>query len=189
MLTKADEENYGSELLDMSRRAALDALGPELNALRAENQQLRGMAQRAQHGEIERALNRSVPTWREIYQDPRFADWLSQPGDYSGSIRSQLLRSAVANGDSARVAAIYRGFSQGGHHAPGQQRSYQSRSPATGGKPIYSRDQIRRLYEQRARGAIPDSRWAPLEADIVKAASEGRVTSIFDKFGNEMRLR
>jgi hypothetical protein len=46
MLTKADEENYGSELLDMSRRAAIEAVGPELQRLHAENQSLRSMAQR-----------------------------------------------------------------------------------------------------------------------------------------------
>jgi hypothetical protein len=30
MLTKADEETYGAEFLDLARRAALDALGPEV---------------------------------------------------------------------------------------------------------------------------------------------------------------
>jgi hypothetical protein len=49
LITEEDHQNYGSELVDMTKRAALEALGPELNALRAENNHLRGMAQRAQH--------------------------------------------------------------------------------------------------------------------------------------------
>jgi hypothetical protein len=132
LVTAEDRENYADQLIDMTMRAARETLAPELQQLRAENQQLRGMAQRSQRDAIERALDAQVPTWREIYQDPRFSEWLSMPDDYSGSVRSQLLRSAVANGDSARVAAIYRGFQQasGGQH--GQARSHR-RPPAIGG--------------------------------------------------------
>ena len=77
MLTQADEENYGPELLDMSRRAALDALTPELQRLHAENQQLRHLQQRSQRAEIERALDQSGIDWRQVYSDPSFAQWLS----------------------------------------------------------------------------------------------------------------
>jgi hypothetical protein len=186
-VTAEDRENYGDALIDMTQRAAAEALSPELNALRAENQQLRGMAQRAQHSEIERALNAQIPNWQEIYQDPRFSQWLSLPDEYSGGIRSQLLRGAVAAGDAARVVAFYKGF----QYAPaGPTRSYQSRrSPVAGGKPTYSREQIKRLYEQRARGGISDANWARQEADIIAAASEGRINSVFDKYGNETRYR
>jgi hypothetical protein len=185
-LTEQDEENYGRELIDFSKRAAVEALAPELNVLRVENQQLRGMAQRAQHAEIERALDAQIPGWQQIYADPRFADWLAQPDDYSGGIRSRLMRNAVANGDAARVVQFYRGFQTAAGQPAYRGRS---RAPATGSKPAYTREQIKRLYEQRARGAIPDSRWAPLEADIVKAASEGRINSVFDKYGSETRYR
>jgi hypothetical protein len=92
MLTQADEENYGTELIDMTKRAAVEALSPELNALRAENNHLRSMAQRQQHVEIERSLVRSVPNWRDVYQNPAFAQWLAQPDDFSGATRSQLMR-------------------------------------------------------------------------------------------------
>jgi hypothetical protein len=67
MITPEDHENYGSELIDMSRRAALEALAPEFNALRAENQNLRAMAARSQRAEIERALDQRVSSWREVY--------------------------------------------------------------------------------------------------------------------------
>jgi hypothetical protein len=169
-ITSQDEENYGSELIDMTKRAAVEALAPEFNALRQENQQLRHLQQRQQRAEIERALDARVPGWHEIYQNPRFAEWLASPDDYSAASRSQLLRNAVSNGDAARVVAIYRGFQQG----QPQYRSRQSRQPAITGK-IYGRGEIRQLYEQRRLGAIPDAKWGPIEADIVKAAAEGRV--------------
>jgi hypothetical protein len=90
LVTAEDRENYGDELISLTQRAAVEALSPELNALRQENNHLRGMAQRQQHVEIERALDRSVPSWREIYQDPGFSQWLSEPDDFSGATRSQL---------------------------------------------------------------------------------------------------
>jgi hypothetical protein len=157
----------------MTKRAAVEALSPELNALRVENNRLRGMATRAQHAEIERALDQRVPSWRDVYQDPGFSSWLSEPDDFSGTTRSQLLRNAVANGDAARVVRFYQGFQQeAGHQAPAGQRS---RSSASGNKPFYSREQIKQLYESRRLGRINDQKWAPIEADIVKAAGEGRV--------------
>src|SRR6516165_3788512 len=96
----------------MTQRAAVEALAPELNALRFENQNLRAMAARSQRAEIERALDAQVPNWRDVYQNPAFSQWLSSPDDYSGATRSQLLRNAVANGDAHRVVQFYRGFQQ-----------------------------------------------------------------------------
>ena len=185
MLTQADEENYGPELLDMSRRAALDALTPELQRLHAENQQLRHLQQRSQRAEIERALDQSEIDWRQVYSDPSFAQWLSLPDDYSGGIRSQLLRNAVANGDAHRVVQFYRGFqAAAGQH--GQARSYRSRPAARGAKPVYTRPQIAKLYEQRRLGHINDARWSPIESDIVKGAAEGRVVGAVGPDGTEI---
>jgi hypothetical protein len=176
MLTRQDEENYGPEFLDVARRAAVDALAPELQQLRAQNQHLRQMAQRSQRAEIERTLDREVPGWRErIFADPRFAEWLESPDEYSPTSRSQLLRRAVASGDGGRVAAIYKGFEREAHHAPvGHHRGAQSRQAASGNR-IYSRDEIKRLYEARRLGQIDDRRWGPLEADIFAAGRESRI--------------
>jgi hypothetical protein len=101
------------------------------------------------------------------------------------------MRQAVDVGDTGRVVSFYKGFlAEAGRHAPaGQSRGgAQSRQPATGAKPIYSREQIKRLYDQRRHGAINDANWARIEADIIAAGREGRVTSSFDKYGNETRL-
>jgi hypothetical protein len=185
-LTEQDFDNYGPELIDMTRRAAVEALSPELQRLHAENQQLRHLQQRQQHVEIERALDRALPDWRAIYADPRFSQWLSMPDEYSGTVRSRLMQNAVANGDAHRVVAFYKGF-QYAPAGPTRQQA-RSRSSATGGRPIYTRQQIADLYERRRKGGIDDARWAPIEADIIAAAREGRVTSSFDKYGNEVRL-
>jgi hypothetical protein len=145
------------------------------------------MAARSQNAEIQRTLDARVPGWRSTYANPDFADWLSQPDDYSGAVRSQLLRHAVSNGDAGRVAAIYQGFQQeAGRHAPAhQQRAYQSRSAATGGN-IYTRQQIADLYERRRKGLIDAATWAKWEPAIIKAANEGRIAGGLDRDGNKL---
>jgi hypothetical protein len=184
MITAQDRENYGDELIDMSRCAAVEALSPELQRLHVENQNLRAMAARSQHAEIERALDAQVPSWRSIYSDPQFAAWLALPDPMSGGIRSALMRNAVSNGDSGRVIAFYKGFlAEAGHHAPAAR---QSRSSATSGKPVYTRPQIASLYERRRKGEINDAQWGPIEADIVKAACEGRIVGAVGPDGTQV---
>jgi hypothetical protein len=138
MITANDVENYGSELIDMTRRAAREAVGPALHALQQENQTLRQMAASAQRAGIEQALDRSVPNWHEVYQDPRFSTWLSLPDTYSDEVRSQLMRHAVSTGDAARVVRFYLGF-LAEHGVSGAQsyRPRQSRQPAPSGN-IYT---------------------------------------------------
>jgi hypothetical protein len=189
MITKDDVENYGSELIDMTRRAALDALSPELQQLRAENQHLRGMAQRSQHLEIERALDRAIPAWREVYQNLAFSQWLSLPDGYSGDIRSQLMRNAVANGDAQRVVRFYLGFLA--EHGATDARSYQSRGGSSRGRTapsgnIYTRQQIANLYERRRKGEFNDATWARTEQEIFNAANEGRIAGALDRDGNKL---
>jgi len=192
MLSQADYDNYGSEFIDLTRRAAVEAVSPELQQLRAQNQRLRQMAARSQRAEIERTLDAQIPNWHEIYQNPAFAQWLATPDGYSGAVRSQLMRQAVDVGDAGRVVSFYRGFQQeaGRRASPAHQSrgGAQSRPAATGAKPIYTREQIKHLYDQRRHGTISDANWARIEADIIAAGREGRVTSSFDKYGNERRL-
>jgi hypothetical protein len=175
----------------MTRRAAIDAVRPELQPLHAENQNLRAFAAQTQRANIEQALDREVPDWREIYRDPRFAAWLAEPDPYADATRSQLMRGAVANGDAGRVVRFYQGFQQTARHAPaGHPRASQSRPAAAGGN-VYTRQQITGFYKQRRDGHISDADWARREADIVKAAAEGRVAGALNLTdGTEMsRLR
>jgi hypothetical protein len=93
------------------------------------------------------------------------------------------MRNAVANGDTARVVAFYRGFqAAAGQH--GQARSHQRR-PATGGN-IYTRQQIANLYERRRKGEFSDATWARWEAEIFAAANQGRIAGALDRDGNKL---
>jgi hypothetical protein len=50
LLTAEDEENYGTDLISMTKRAGVEALAPEFNALRAENQPITALATEAAAG-------------------------------------------------------------------------------------------------------------------------------------------
>jgi hypothetical protein len=175
LLTAEDEENYGTALIDMTQRAAREVMAPEIQQLRAENQQLRHLQQRQQHVEIERTLDARVPNWRSIYSDPAFAQWLSLADPYSDELRSRLMGHAVATGDSNRVVSFYQGFlaEAGAPRGSSPRGGYQSRRTASGN--IYSRAQVADLYKRRRDGHIGDEAWTRQEADIIAAGREGRI--------------
>jgi hypothetical protein len=107
------------------------------------------------------------------------------PDDYSGGIRSQLLRHAVSNGDAARVVNFYRGFQQEAGHPQYRSRGSSARSPAVADN-IYTRPQIQNLYERRRKGEINDAAWAKWEQEIFAAANQGRIAGALDKDGNKL---
>jgi hypothetical protein len=175
VITQQDRDYFGDDFVNFSRRAALEALGPEVVALQQQNRDLQAFAQRTQNDRIQQALDSAVPDWRSTYHDPRFSEWLESLDPYAGEPRSQLPRRAVAAGDASQRRPFYRGFLAEHGHAAAAQRSYQSRSPATSGKPVYTRQQITDLYKRRRDGLIDDKSWARQEADIFAAGREGRV--------------
>jgi hypothetical protein len=186
-LTEQDFEDYGTALIDMTQRAAREVMAPELQRLHADNQNLRVMAARSQRADIERALDAQVPGWHEVYQTPAFSQWLSEFDPYNGVPRTQLLRQAVAAGDAHRVVRFYQGFlGEVGRTPAGQSRGGSNPRRTTPSGTIYTRPQIRSLYELRARNAISDAKWGPLEADIIKAGAEGRVVGAVGPDGTEL---
>jgi hypothetical protein len=59
---------------------------------------------------LDQALERAVPNWREVDRDPRWLAWLQERDVYSREKRQRLLDEAVARGDANRVIAFFNGF-------------------------------------------------------------------------------
>jgi hypothetical protein len=110
LITPEDEANYGTDLISFVKRASEEVVGPKLSALEIENERLRQMVAEQSRGSMTAALDASVPNWRQVFNDPRFTQWLSLPDVYSGRLRSQLLTEAANAGQSARVVKFYQGF-------------------------------------------------------------------------------
>jgi len=184
-LTQQDLENFGPELLDVAQRAAQHAVGPELQQLRAENEELRHGMSRAVTAELNRALDAAVPNWQQINNDPSFHSWLLQPDLLSGVIRDRLLKDAAHAGDAQRLIRFFRGFLEQAGLAPAGQapqrtpRRTRARTTADG-RPIYTREQITRMWERRRQGRINDADWARWEHEIVAAGRDGRIVGALD---------
>ena len=109
-LTDQDRQAYGPELLDLIKRAALDAVDPVIGET---NQRVNRVQQRVQQTtalSLYQVLDRDVPNWREINMNPRFKSWCGLPDVYSGNVRGKLLNAAFQAADAPRVVAFFKGF-------------------------------------------------------------------------------
>jgi hypothetical protein len=108
----SDDEvaNYGADLIDVVKRAAQEQIAPELEAVKAENNDLKRKMQRTTQQGVVASLAQAVPEWEKINVDPAFVAWLRLPDIYSGRVRQQMLNQAFAAADAARVIAFFNGY-------------------------------------------------------------------------------
>lgn len=110
LVTDQEREVYGEELLDVVARRAVEAVSPEINNLKAENQQLKRTQAQQQTRNVHQALDGAVPNWRAINRSPRFGQWLSLTDLLSGAPRRNLLNAAFQAADAPRVVAFFKSF-------------------------------------------------------------------------------
>lgn len=206
LVTDDDVKTYGPELIDLARRAAQEALEPELEAGAAEIRSLKQtLSINAQRG-VQATLDRDVPDWREINLDPRFKQWLRLPNIYSGRIRHQMLSDAYRAANAPLVVQLFNDFigdeEATGNYAPAPIAEQPSPAPRkaavplavlaapgrarpAGGdtavpadKPHFTRLQIKRFYETVRSGGFSGREVEKdrQEREIFAAQNEGRVT-------------
>jgi hypothetical protein len=184
-LTQADVDNYGNELLDVSQRAAMQAVEPYLAQLNQQHADLRARHARDRRRVLDQEVAAAVPNYREVDRDPAWHRWLLGVDLMSGRIRQALLNEAINSGDARRVELFFRQFQQQEGGSP-QAQTAPGRRPRSSNKPIYTRQQISKLYDQHRRGAYNgrEAEWQRQEADIIAAGREGRVVDpVFDVYG------
>ena len=173
-LTEQDVQNYGSDLVDFTQRAAAQALAPTLAQIEQQNAELQRRIAVEARRSMDARVEQAVPNFREIDRDPRWHRWLLGRDVYSGRIRQQLLNEAISTADASRAIHFFRGF-QNEEAATGQSAPPPSSQqvlpphrepaidlatlaapgrarPATGGdpsvpsdRPIYTRAQVAQL--------------------------------------------
>lgn len=204
-LTDDDVNNYGPELLEVTQRAALQAVAPKLEEVEQQNVALRKQLAIEARRRLDQAVELAVPNFKEIDANPRWHRWLLGIDVLSGRVRQQLLNEAISAASAPRVISFFRGFQNEeaatGHvePAPLSQQPAAPREaaiplaslaapgrarPATGGdtsfppeKPIYTRAQIAQLYRAHQKGAYVgrEAEWQRQDADIIAAGREGRI--------------
>lgn len=213
LITPADREDFGEDMIDFVQRAIDQRLGRKVEqmltrmaALEGQLRQLdaraQSVAQSTQELAGERyvdALNRLAPGWEATNEEQAFVDWLKKRDTFSRKTRHELLQSAHAEADAQTVAEFFRAYWQESGTAPAQpapaQQPAQPASPPVdpnslvapaaasaptpslnpkGGK-IWTQAEIEAVYEDRIKKRMTPERFAELEAEIMKAISEGRV--------------
>jgi hypothetical protein len=190
-LTADDLHNFGPEMLDLAQRASLHAVAPHLQELEQQNAELHDRLMRETKRNLDAALDRAVPSWREVNRDARFIGWLAEPDVLSGRRRKDLIDEATARGDSRAIIAFFEGFLRevGASQAPGQGGVRDAvphggrYEPPSSDKRIYTRAEVGRLLDPRRRGKKSDVEWERLQREIIAAGREGRILNALDPNG------
>lgn len=139
--------------------------------------------------------------WRAINDDNNFIAWCDQVDPFTGQQRIGLLRDAFGRGEVTRTAAFFKAYVQ--EHTATQPAPVQQPTPETTGRPnladfaspgrgtapapggaptdkrLWTQTEIAAFYREKTKphGAYKDraADAARVEADIIAAASEGRI--------------
>lgn len=207
LVTPEEEETYGKDFLSVVEKRAKETFAPYIRELESKIEQLNGQVQgvgtvvtRDAKSKMYETLDREVPNWREMDNDPAFTDWLSLPDVLSGEMRYNLLQQALNACDTRRVLAFFKGFlaeeaalapvsaapapqpapeqprrDLRQYAAPGRAKSAAVNPPAE--KPVYTTAQIAGFYADLRTGKYRgrEAEAHRLEQDIFAAQREGRV--------------
>ena len=110
LLTPEDEKAYGPELIDMTRRAAREALQPELEDVKRQQAEIAQREQRLQNQMVLNQLDTSLPDWRTVNNSDAFKQWLSLRDVYSNRVRHEMLLEAFQAASVPRVLAFFNNY-------------------------------------------------------------------------------
>jgi len=196
LLTKKDEEDFGSELVDMARRAARE----EFRALKAEfMKEIEGLRKNITH--VSEVTQETVQSrfemqldsltekrWQRLDSDPKFIEWLK-----ARPARNRVFVTAVQEQDATTVADFFNEYAALAEQqrqkveepkqsrvaqlekqiAPGKSKSVESPESQAGGKKVWTRTEIAQTYANKKQYKADE--FQQLERDIAAAQREGRV--------------
>ena len=180
-LTEQDTSDYGSDLVDMARRAAREelkdfagavgSLKNDLDSVRQVVPVVQRLTQDNQQTAQERffaELGRAVPDYEQVNANAQFHQWLLTPDPMTGILRQTYLVDAQRAGDVPRVATIFTAWkSLSGTQGQTQTKQTDTRAelerqqapsrtltsaPAEKSGRIWDPAEITQLYAEKTRG-------------------------------------
>ena len=202
LITSEDREEWGDAAIDVMRKAAREEVTESAKRVtKVENQlkhmqsivpQMQKVAQqqsKVSEQTFVAELDREVPDWREVNDDPNFHKWLLEIEPFTGFTYQAALTEAGDDRDVSRVIHFFKTFKNGNTDVkdrrgvqselekqlpPGKKRSS---SKVSTEKTVYSRDDITKFYSDVIKGVYKgsDDKRKRIEADIFAAQNQGRI--------------
>lgn len=206
--TPEEIEEYGEEFLSLVGKKAAQIVAPvraefdrKLANISAKVETTQTTVARTAQQELVDTLRSQFPQFDDLNTDPQFLSWLGLPDPISGVIRQEHLNDAVAKLNTARCAAIIKGYLEeqassspaGVTQTTGKQvepaktpkvdlaalagpgRAKTAPVTDTADKPIITRAEIAQFYADVAQGKYPKEEVVRIESVINSAMKEGRI--------------
>ena len=196
LVTDADVQAFGEDLIEVQRKVAREVAAEfrgELDAMRAENEQLREQltttGSQVSEASFEQRLYRMVPDFQDVNADPRWINWLNEVDPLLRAPRKSVAQDAFNRADAEAVAHYIGMFKAS--VAPAEQPSDKaaelekqiqpkrsaSTAPISPQARIYTDAQVQKMFQKSvelsSRGQREEA--MKLEAEIDAAYREGRV--------------
>lgn len=196
LVTDEDVQAFGADLIEVQRKVAREVameFGASVDALKAENEELRSQIQRtgSQVGEMtfEQKLHRMVPDFDNLNNDPTWVSWLDEFDPILRSPRRAIAQSAFNSGDAEGVAYYVNLFRQLTavpvvnpkdselERQVQPTRSATSQSPVSQKGKIYSTNDVEKMFQKitQLHSTQKSEEAKKLEAEIDAAYMDGRV--------------
>ena len=205
LLNDTEIEEYGSDMIDVVKRAAREEFMPLITQLQEENTRLTDILGNVSENVVIdardnmlRTLDLEIPNWRELNTDSAFLAWLEGIDAFAGEQRKTLLTQASGESDTARVMAFFKGYldenavtvtapqttapiepkvDMMSMAAPGTVSTGAQIQSAHSDKRVYTQADIAAFYRSVQKGEFKgrDAEKAAIEQDIYTAGPEGRI--------------
>lgn len=175
-------DEYGEEFAQAVAKTASAQNAPLLEQLQRLETQLNSQSQSIQTNEVDRNMNALKSTIKGsgfefdvVNGDSMFHAWLAESDPYSGMQRQQLLEQAFNSGDIQRTARFYTDFmnTQTTKATQSPFNDHVDRLPNVSvgeqvntQQPVFDRQAIVRLAEQKRRGQITNAQYVEAERKI-----------------------
>lgn len=188
LISDADREKYGDDLLDVIKRASQQANAAkdaEITELKRRLDNVNETTIRSVEVSFYDQLNTLAPDWVDINSDENFLRWLDEYDELSGMTRQDLLSNAEQSRDAKLVARFFNKYKSEAaarnnqRHNPAVQQHVvpddNKRVTAPPGKRYFTRKEIANFYAACRAGRVPAKDQVAMEAEIHAASLEGRI--------------
>lgn len=202
-ITDDERREFGDDLIDVMGRRAREAVAPDIEKMRRDQEEIKQHLVNAAAREaaqarnaVWQALDANIPEWRGVNDSDAFLAWLEGRDIFSGGSRRNALTAAFNANEAERVVGIFQAFlkedsanlptprtatvDKGTLVAPGTPRGGSAEAPMTAaGKRIWSEREINDFYHRSTKKRVfsqPErDEYNRTQAEIMQAVKEGRV--------------